>query len=76
MSTGGRPTLFKGKDKTHGRISGFLTPYGKDQFEHARRRLARLVSLPATSISDADTAEALARGWKDTEQYLSCHRLR
>lgn len=73
MAKMGRASIFR--DKVNGvRIQAIITQVGGQQFEQARKGLARLCAMvqgeaPAV-ISDADVVEYLARGPKDTLKYL------
>lgn len=70
LPTTGRQSIFRGKDKLHGRLQGILTPLGMARFEAARVRLARLTGRKAKDVSDGDTIEYLARGEDETRVYL------
>lgn len=68
----GRPSLFRNKDRHH-RRTGYLSEYGHQRFEAAKRRIAVIVKWPVASITDSDTVEFLARGeaasvayWRET----------
>ncbi len=68
-SARGRPSIFRNK-QGGSRVHGVLTPIGSRRFEHARQRLARLVSRDPEQVSDADVVEFLARGDDATRKYL------
>lgn len=71
----GRPSIFfpKNEDK---RMNGYMTNLGADKFEQHRSALAALyqditgVALKATSISNGDVTEYLARGAANTRAYI------
>ena len=65
----GPASVFSGKSKAC-RVQGILTPEGSLAFEQARARLGSLMGRPGSSVSDADTIEALARGWVMTRLYI------
>lgn len=57
----GRPSVFRGKDKTR-KVSGFLTPTGLKKFDSHRKALAKLAKRDLAAVSEGDVIEALARG--------------
>lgn len=71
----GRWSIFrdKVKDVDH-RVQGILSDVGRSSFERQREALGRLyqavMGRAATTVSDADTIEFLARGELDTRHYL------
>lgn len=71
----GRWSIFrdKVKDVDH-RVQGILSDIGRSSFERQREQLGRLyqavMGRAATTVSDADTIEFLARGELDTRHYL------
>lgn len=69
----GPASVFAGKSKDC-RVQGVLTPEGGAAFEAARARLGGLVDRPGSSVSDADTIEALARGWVQTRVYVQTRK--
>lgn len=66
---GGRPSIFGSKDGGE-RIQGVLTPVGSVRFNQARQRLAKIAGWEPEDVSDADTAEFLARGEAATIKLL------
>lgn len=64
-------SVFVGKDRTSStdRCQGVLTPAGKQAFERARARLAKLVGWD--TVSDGDTIEYLAVGLGRTRALLA-----
>ena len=65
----GRPSIFRGKDRT-APLKGFLTTVGRQKIEEARKRLATLAGWKAADVSHGDVVEYLARGEVATVQYL------
>ena len=67
--TTGRPSIFRGKDRTSP-VNAYMTPRGKKKVHEARKRLAALVGWQIGDVKDGDVVEALARGWDETRAYL------
>jgi hypothetical protein len=71
----GRWSIFrdKVKDAEH-RVQGILSDSGRRSFEEQRKALGALykavMERSATTVSDADTIEYLARGQLETRKYL------
>lgn len=68
----GRPSIFR--HKMNGRyVQGYITKFGAERFDVARKRLAQLAQRKVGQVSDADVIEFLARGEADTITYLAEH---
>ena len=70
MARTGRPSIFRGKDRSTP-VKAYMTPTGKKQLHVARRRLAHLVGWKVVDVSDGDVVEYLARGHEATVVYLT-----
>lgn len=65
----GRASIFR--DKSGGdRVQGVITQPGSTRFEQRRAALAKLAGRETEDVSDADVIEYLARGEKNTRDYL------
>lgn len=72
----GRPSLFRGKDRSKQPLQGRVTERGRKAFDAARKRLAALGSQyriegrtwTAKEVSDGDTIEYLAIGHDTVEE--------
>jgi hypothetical protein len=69
IPTVGRASIFRGKEGGV-RVQGIVTKRGGEAFEDARARLAQIAFRDKDSISDADVIEFLARGVRETRQYI------
>lgn len=69
-SATGRASIFRDK-KGGDRVQGVITPVGSTRFELARIALAKLAGREREHVSDADVIEYLARGEKNTRDYLA-----
>ena len=67
----GLPSIFRGKDRLTGRVQGLLTRFGRARVEAARKPLAKLTGRKASTISQGDLIEYLARGDENTKAYLA-----
>lgn len=69
----GRHSIFRGK-MDGVRVQGILTKAAGKKFDQARKALEKLVvevrGEAPTVVSDSDVIEFLARGEKDTREYL------
>lgn len=72
----GRPSLFRGKDRSKQPLQGRVTERGRGAFEAARKRVAALATTyrvegrtwTAKEVSDGDTIEYLAIGHDRVEE--------
>ena len=67
----GRASIFRGKDLRKMK-RGALTEVGNQEFEAARKRLAKMAGRK--TASDGDVIEALSRGWAATKAYIRGER--
>lgn len=68
--------IFKGKDKTDPacRYVGIVTRAGIAYLETRRAELAKLAGRDAEKVSDGDLFEYMARGVKNTREYLKAEK--
>ena len=66
----GRKSIFRNKAGGD-RVQGIITRIGSQRFEEARHRLAVVARRLVSNVSDADVVEFLARGEKNTRDYLA-----